>query len=638
MQALVYRRVLRQEPRDSARRIAAWVGTILIHLIFLFGMVLGPAYETLPPPPERDTVADALQVRLIDKPPPPKPPAIGTPSRAPVVQTLWKTRHSKASEASGGSRATSVASAAKSRPAVATPAAPTPKVKPAPRVATPPPSVEAVADTPLVQPKAPPKQPDLERVPLPAQAPPDLAMDTPRPVVVPPRFQPEPVRKAQVEGTAAMPPPASLALPPTPASQVAVTPDAPRITSDRTAPVPTTAISLAPVPRPEVAVSSAPPTPQDTPLPVIAQEPTAPPAPQVAAPDRPVPPKVAVEAIRAPAVEADTELAAVPLPDAAVRPTVGAPDTSSDRPIVQAPSIAPSDLQRPVAGTDASPTPPGEAPGANAAGESTAQAPGQQGKSGERSTPSPAGSSVPSTPGVANVAASGSNTPGAAAESGKPGAVHGVEDSNRLTGANGTADRADGVAGGQGDKTGQVGAFVELKPRGDVTLHPGARVRVDYQATRFDKDWTPKGDSSVDTALRRAADKATAHVTVRLPLGLRLNCVAGPGNAGGKMNAIALLSFGCGGDPPPTPDATNATRLVKNQTMAPARPLAPDLPPANAATVAAAPVAVDNTAFCATARVAGGPLPAACAPSIKLNVQAAPSSAGSWVPASDQFK
>lgn len=637
MQALVYRRTLRQKPGASGRRIAGWVGTILIHVFFLFAMVLGPAYVPPPPPPEPESTS-ALQVRLIDKPPPPKPPARGTPSRAPVVQTLWKTKHSKASSASSGSRATAVASAAKTRPAVATPAAPVSRTKPAPKPAAPPPSVEAVAQKPPVPPKAPPRQPDLERVPIPAQAPPDLAVDTPKPQVVPPRFQPEPVRKPQVEGTAPMPPPASLAIPPTPASQMAVTPETPQITSDRTAPVPTVAMTLATVPRPEVEASSAPPTPQDTPLPAIAQEPSAPPAPQVTPVDRPVPPKVAVEAIRAPAVETESELEAVPLPDAVAKPTVGAPDTSSDRPVVQAPAVTPGELQRPVAGADASPSPAGEAPGANAAGESTAQAAAAQGKAGEQSTPSPSGSSIPSAPGVTTASASGSNTPGASAESGKPGAPTGVEDSNRLTGANGTSDRADGVAGGQGDKAGQVGAYTELKPRGDVTLHPGAHVHVDYQATRFDKDWTPKNESSVDTAIRRAADKATVHFTVPLPRGLRLNCVAGPGSAGGKMNAISLLTLGCGGDPPPKPDAANASNLVKNQTMAPSKPLAPDLPPADSSTVASAPVAVDNAAFCATARVAGGPLPAACAPSIKINVQTAPSASGSWVPASDQFK
>jgi hypothetical protein len=102
------------------------------------------------------------------------------------------------------------------------------------------------------------------------------------------------------------------------------------------------------------------------------------------------------------------------------------------------------------------------------------------------------------------------------------------------------------------------------------------------------------------------------------------------------MNAISIFTLGCGGDGPPK--ATNEVATVKNQTMAPAKPLADNLPPANAATVAAAPVALDNTAYCTAARVAGGPLPPGCEASIKINVPAANAASGSWVPASDQFK
>lgn len=644
MRALVYRRLLREKPRDSLRRIAAWVGTILIHIVFLFGMVLGPAYETLPPPPEQDT-SDVLKVRLIDKPPAPIPPKRGTQSRAPVVQTTWNTKRSAAAAAaSGGTHAAAVASATKSRPAKATPVAPAPPVKPTPKPAAPAPNIVAEEKKPPTRPKAPPKQRDLEQVPIPTQAPPDLAMDTPRPQVVPPKFQPEPVRKAQAEGTEAMPPPASLAIPPTPASQAAVTPTPPQITSDRTTPVPTAPITLATVPRPEVEASSAPPTPQDEPLPAIAQEPSAPPRPEVAPADRPVPPKVSVQTVRAPAVEADAELEAVPLPDAVAKPDVAAPVAAAERPAVQAPAVTPADLQRPVAGADTAPAPPGQvqAPGESPTGESTAQAAKDgQGKSGEKTSSSQGQGTTPAPamgPPVASASGTGSPSATAADSAGTPGSPNGVDDSQRMKGANGTSQRDDGVVGGQGDKTGEVGSYVELKPRGDVTVQPGQHVKIEYKSTRFDKDWTPKNESSVDTAVRQAADKATAHFTVPLPRGLRVNCVAGPGNSGGKMNAVSLFTLGCGGDPPPKPDHDNADNLVKNQTMAPSKPLAADLPPANASTVGARPVAIDNTAFCATARIAGGPLPAGCEPSIKINVPAKPQANGSWVPASDQFK
>jgi hypothetical protein len=636
MRALVYRRGLREKPRDSLIRVAAWVGTILLHIVFLFAIILGPAYDMLPPPPDKDSL-DALQVRLMDKPPPPLPPVRGTPSKAPVAKTKKAASQATASRASRGAHAAAVASATKALPAIAVPAAEPPKVKPDVTLAAPPPSVAAVIERPLVPPKAPPAQPELEKVPVPTQAPPDLAVDSPKPEVVPPRFQPEPVRKVQAEGLAPMPPPASLAIPPTPASQMAVTPTPPTITSERTAPVPTTAMTLATVPRPDVETSSAPPTLQDAPLPNVAQEATAP-KPDLTVDTRPVPPKVSAEPVRAPSVDATADLEAVPLPDAAAKPTVSAPVAPSDRPAVQAPAIVPGELQRPVAGIDTSPAPPGEAPGDTSAGESTAPTHAADGKAtNDRSTASAQGNpGSPSASGQTSAENAGSNAPGAEATSGKPGSAKGVENSDRVAGANGTSQRDDGVVGGEGDKKGQVGAYTELKPRGNVTVQNGARVHIDYKATRFDNDWTPKGESTVDTAIRHGVEKSTVHFAVPLPRGVRINCVAGPGDTGGGMHAISIFTLGCGGDPPPKP--ANADATAKNQTMAPARPLAENLPPANAATVAAAPVALDNTAYCATARVAGGPLPPGCEASIKINLTAPNAASGSWVPASDQFK
>ncbi len=140
------------------------------------------------------------------------------------------------------------------------------------------------------------------------------------------------------------------------------------------------------------------------------------------------------------------------------------------------------------------------------------------------------------------------------AETGKPGAANGVDEGERLTGANGTSQRDDGVVGGEGDKKGQVGgAYVELKPRGNLVPQSGARVHIDYKATRFEGAWTPKGESSVDTAIRRGVEATTVKTTISLPRGIRINCVAGPGNAGGAMKAVSLFTIGCGGDPPPKP-------------------------------------------------------------------------------------
>ncbi|TCV93977.1 hypothetical protein EC912_104173 [Luteibacter rhizovicinus] len=633
MNALVYRRRLRERPRDRLLRVMAMVGTLVIHLVFLFGMILGPAYDVLPPLPDQDSEA-ALEVRLIDKPPPPVPPVRGTPSKAPVEKSRRANANATASKASRDTRAAAVATNARSAiPAIAVPAAVPPVVKPNMKVVAPMPSIEATPERPVVQSKAPPPQPDLEKVPIPEQAPPDLAMDQPQPKVVPPRFQPEPVRKAQIEGTVAMPPPASLAIPPTPASQPDVRPTPPQIVADSAAKVPTTSMTLATVPRPEVETTAAPPTPQEEPLPTVAAEPTAP-ALDLKVDARSVPPKVSPDNIRAPSVDTTAELAAIPLPDAVPRPAIGAPVSTADKPAVQAPEVAPGDVQRPLAGIDTTAAKPGEAPGDIASGESTAQTRNEQGKAaGEHAAATTEG--APGAPGESVAAASGSNTPGAVAETGKPGAANGADTGTKTTGANGTSQRDDGVAGGQGDKRGAVGTYIQVRPHGNTDVMTRGRVHVDYQATRFDGAWTPKGESSVDTAVRHGVEGSTVKSAISLPRGVRVDCSGGPGTPNPAMKAISLLSFGCHGDKPGEAVAQDA--LAKNQTMAPSKPLAADLPPANAATTAAPAVVLDNSALCATARVSGGPLPPGCAADVQI-ARPAPKPGDSWVPASDQFK
>lgn len=633
MHALVYRRRLRERPRDRLLRIAAMVGTLLIHLIFLFGMILGPAYEVLPPPPDHSDETP-LEVRLIDKPPPPVPPVRGTPSKAPVDHSRRANASATASKASRDTRAAAVAANTRSTmPAIAVPAAVPPQIKLDTKVSAPTPSVQATPERPVVQAKAPPRQPDLQQVPVPELPAPDLAMDKPQPTVVPPRFQPEPVRRAQAEGTAPMPPPASLAMPPVPASQQDVTPEPPRIVADTAAKVPTTAMTLATVPRPEVEATSAPPTPQDEPLPNVAIEPAAPKV-EVTADMRAVPPKIAVETVKAPPVEATADLEAIPLPDATARPVVGAPVQTLDKPALQAPRVAPGDMQRPVAGIDTSATQPGQAPGDVAAGESTAQTQQSQGKAAGDSSPAKSDGSGASA-GDKAAAAGGSNTPGAVADNGNPGAAKGADSGRNVTGANGTSQREDGVQGGQGDKQGAVGTYVQVRPHGNTDVMTRGKVHVDYQATRFDGAWTPKGESSVDTAVRHGVEGSTVKSTISLPRGIRVDCSGGPGTPNTAMKAISLLSFGCHGDKPGEAVAQDA--LAKNQTMAPSKPLADNLPPANAASVASAPIALDNSALCTTARIAGGPLPPGCEADVQV-VRPTPKPGDSWVPASDQFK
>jgi hypothetical protein len=150
---------------------------------------------------------------------------------------------------------------------------------------------------------------------------------------------------------------------------------------------------------------------------------------------------------------------------------------------------------------------------------------------------------------------------------------------------------------------------------------------IGYRPTRFDKDWTPEGESSIDTALRRAVEKTTVSHTFHLPRGVRVECSLHP--------LLPSALFGCRNpDPPPVPVAD---KVYDRLHMAPANPVAAPTPLSAAS--APAPIRLDNSALCATAHVAGAPPPPGCE-TVTLPVQLAhpaAASSGSWVPASDQF-
>ena len=77
--ARVYHRRTRPRPRERGLRLFALLGTLLLHLLFLFGFVLGPAYQPTLPPPSKQQY---MQVRLIEPPElPPPPPVRGTPPK-----------------------------------------------------------------------------------------------------------------------------------------------------------------------------------------------------------------------------------------------------------------------------------------------------------------------------------------------------------------------------------------------------------------------------------------------------------------------------------------------------------------------------------------------------------------------------
>jgi hypothetical protein len=185
----------------------------------------------------------------------------------------------------------------------------------------------------------------------------------------------------------------------------------------------------------------------------------------------------------------------------------------------------------------------------------------------------------------------------------------------------------------QGAPHGAVGDYVQLKPTGDTEIMRRGAPDIGYRATRFDKDWTPEHESSVDTALRRAVEKTTVKHTFHLPRGVRVECAVKP------LLPIAL--FGCRNPDPPA--APVADKVYDRLHLAPADPLAkPSVTasrPVSSSSAPAAMIKVDHGAECAAARLAGGPLPPGCAVDLytaqPIHVPA--SSASSWVPASDQF-
>jgi hypothetical protein len=157
---------------------------------------------------------------------------------------------------------------------------------------------------------------------------------------------------------------------------------------------------------------------------------------------------------------------------------------------------------------------------------------------------------------------------------------------------------------------------------------------IGYRPTRFEDDWAPEGESSIDTALRHAVEKTTVKHTFHLPRGVRINCKVSP------LFPIAL--FGCGGDPPAKP--AKDPELYKRLDLAPVKSLDPTVSGSVAKTTSApvptAPIKLDIAAQCAAARVSGGPLPPGCpndGTSTPRPLPAPAAATSSWVPASDQF-
>ena len=620
-------------PREFGLHVAAAAGALLVHLICLFAFILGPAYEVKPPPEPKLQV---LQVRLIEpSEPPPPPPVRGSPPKE--VGPRHQGRSSQPASSSERSAYAQAVVAAAPAPAAATPVlakvakphAPTPKP-----VAAPPPPVSLPKPAPT---------PELQPIPL-AGEPPPVVLPTPTmQPPVPPKFQPESVRKPQLEGNQPLSPPASLALPEVPpqspppisVSSIALNTEVPKTTAPA---------SLVPA-RAEVA--AAPPVPELQPIPLPAQ-----PAPSVnlqtslSAPTPTVPNEK--PQVQAPAVDvAEAELEAVPLAPApparaeaqapsvkievadtartpAIQPSIERPPLSAPAAIAAATTPATTTTSKPAQSPSPATT---EQPAAHEANPSPADlSSGRDVSRAPDATPQGSDTAIPGEPnGVAAApeASIGKNTAAASPKTGQ-GSDKGSAGKQQSTGQpGGNQPGAD-----QGEKHGELGEYVQLKPRGDTSIMSHGTPNIGYQPTRFDQDWTPEGESSNDTALRHAVEKTTVKHTFHLPRGVRVECAV--------MPLLPMSLFGCKNpDPPAKPlDAKVYERLH----LAPANPVATPAPVARSA--APAPmIKFDNGAECAAARVAGGPPPPGCE-GIMLPVKPAStpaSSSSSWVPASDQF-
>ena len=621
--AIVYRRRIRDKPHDRLLKLAALLGAFLVHLIFLFGAILGSPYELPPPPPEPK--GNSLLVRLIEKKPqpPPPPPIRGVPPKEHGPTHRGNTAQLV--------HATHEASTAAPVAAVEQPPVPTqvqiPVVTQTKQVVAEKPHPAAAPLPPITLPKPAPveiAQPKAVGLPPPALS----LQAVPVPQPIPPPLQPEPVRKAQAEGTQPMPPLPSLALPTMPA-QSALTVTPPQMAVEKP--------SLAPVELPNVAAvqplpsPAAPPSPPIQPVPMPAQA-----APTVnlqssatplVVPSVPRPAQQVLAPVLRPQEEA--QLAPVPVTPTAVPKSniaPAAPPLSISAPKLVVPEVS---LQPQLSPTPSS-TP-------STPETTVSESPTSEKATTAASTPAPSAtpSSAPANEGNASVSTAPNATP-EGSETANPGQPNGViqpqENSGNENGQSSPSVGAGSTAGAQGGGTpgSPNGTYIQLKPRGDTEIMSHNMNVPAYRPTVFDQYWTPKGESSVDTALRHAVEKTTVSHTFNLPQGVRIQCTV--------MPLLPSALFGCRNPDPPA--AALPQKMYDRLNLPSTNPSIPKAPAVAASKGApAAPVTLDNSAECAAARVSGGPVPPDCAssasPVTPLHLPAPSSS--SWVPASDQF-
>ncbi|MEO8810204.1 MAG: hypothetical protein ABI386_08165 [Rhodanobacter sp.] len=632
----VYHRRAQSQPQDRRRRVLAMAGALLVHLFFLFGFVLGPAVEpTLTSPPEQ-----ALQVRLVEPPEPPAPPPVrGTPPKVPGPRHQGR-RGAPAPRSEPSSNVdTDSAVRASPAPEPAVLARNSPSRAPAPKpLVAPPLPVSLPAPAPL----------PLPRPVLPAGEPPVLAVQVATPLPpTPPPFQPEPIRPAQAEGNRPILSPTSLALPKV---STPVPLDLPAMAMHVDVPKAVAAASLTPLPQSPVA----PEVPRLQPLPLPAQSAAvvvlhaSVSAPVAIVPKSLPPAQAPASEPGATALqEAPTIASPAPAPSASMPPERIDLDQPTHAPAVQPANLRPSvstpsavaNVTTPAstAGTPGTATPAGTSAATEPATATRNDASTGAAEPGEDMSraqdANPLGSdatTVGETAGVASApwtststrAATSPFATAASTSTGKQGKLQGAGKPG-----------GDQPGAGHGVQHGAVGDYVQLKPSGDTEIMRHDAPNIGYEPTRFDKDWTPPDESSIDTALRHAVEKTTVKHVFHLPRGLRVECIVRP--------LLPSSLFGCHNPDPPA--VRLPEKIYDRLNLSPAKPLAPPAP-ATSITVppsaSSAPmIRLDNSAECAAARVSGGPLPPRCnadaSPPASIRTPAGSSS--SWVPASDQF-
>ena len=634
-----------QRERDSNMRGQRWIallGTLFLHVVFLAVFVLGPPYDWQPPASAPD---EFLQVRLIDAdellpPPPPEPGVVPRqlgPRRQGHAATPAAVRAASAAQAEQGASAKGAVTASAPSAPVTLPAR-----------ATPPPAMTAAPQAPASMPEpAPPPTPQLQPVPLPDQ-PPRVAVTMPTMLPpAPPKFQPESVRPVREEGQQPVLPPTSPALPEIPATvptPVMMPGIALRIATPRTSASPDIGIVRA-------EASPASPAADMQPVPLAAQL-----APQVR-----LQPRVRVSTptaatdlprIRAPTLDAvESPLQAVPVPSmetirvatplaafkVAVPDTAVAQSARANTRIVVAPSAAQvaetppqsaalaapaATSETPVAvSQDATASEPMVAASATAAQVDMSTAPNASAQGRDDAVIGAPGAKSPSAADGATAASSEQNV--------RPRSLQTGAGQGRIAGELAGRNQATQPGAARGQRDGTAGSYIQLKPHGDSEVMHRSAPNIGYKPTRFEGDWTPYGESSIDTALRRAVEKTTIEHTFHLPRGIRIKCVLLP--------LVPTSLGGCGAaDPPPAPVAA---KVYDRLHLAPANPVATPTPLAETTPAPLPALKLDKAAECAAARISGGPPPPDCADSAMSVVpsRAPAATSSSWVPASDQF-